>query len=322
MSMPQLLTVRVARIVHEAEDIASFELVPPQGDALPGFDAGAHIDVHIQPGLVRQYSLYNRPGETHRYRIAVLRDPASRGGSVAMHERVAEGDLIQIGAPRNLFPMAPGRRHLLLAGGIGITPLLAMAETLATRGADFELHYCARSAARTAFRPYLQACAYADRVQFHLDDGAPSQKLDLATLAGSPETDTHIHVCGPNGFIDHVLATFRAHAWPETQLHVERFAAAPAAADAIDGAFEVELARSGRRLHIPAGTSVAQVLHAHGVDLPVSCEQGVCGTCLTRVLDGIPDHRDLYLTPDEQAANNQFTPCCSRALSARLVLDL
>lgn len=322
MNTPQLLTVQVARIVREAEDIASFELVPPQGDALPGFDAGAHIDVHIQPGLVRQYSLCNRPGETHRYQIAVLRDPASRGGSVAMHERIAEGDLIRIGSPRNLFPLAKGQRHLLLAGGIGITPLLAMAETLALRGADFELHYCARSEARTAFRSRLQACAYASRVHFHFDDGAPSQKLDLAALAGAPAGGTHVHVCGPNGFIDHILATFREHGWSEANLHVERFASAAAAADATDGAFEVELASSGQCLHIPAGTSVAHVLHAHGIDLPVACEQGICGTCLTRVLDGVPDHRDQYLTADEQAANDQFTPCCSRAHSARLVLDL
>jgi vanillate O-demethylase ferredoxin subunit len=317
------LRVRVARKAVEALDICSFELVAADGRALPAFTAGAHVDVQVPGGLTRQYSLCNPPHETHRYLIGVLRDPASRGGSAAMHERVREGDVLTIGAPKNHFPLAPqAHRHLLLAGGIGITPILCMAEQLAAAGADFALHYSTRSSERTAFHDRIRASAWADRVAFHFDDGDAAQRLDLATLLAAAPPATHLYVCGPQGYIDAVLAAARARGWPEAQLHREYFAAAATAATAGDTAFEVELARSGRVVVVPADRTVVQALAAAGVEVPTSCEQGVCGTCLTRVLAGTPAHRDLYLTPEEQAANDQFTPCCSRATTPRLVLDL
>jgi vanillate O-demethylase ferredoxin subunit len=317
------LRVRVARKAVEALDICSFELVAADGQPLPAFTAGAHVDVQVPGGLTRQYSLCNPPHETHRYLIGVLREPASRGGSAAMHERVREGDMLTIGAPKNHFPLAPqARRHLLLAGGIGITPILGMAEQLAAAGADFELHYSTRSRERTAFHDRIRASAFADRVAFHFDDGDAAQRLDLATLLAAAPPATHLYVCGPKGYIDAVLASARAHGWPEAQLHREYFAGADAAPAAGDAAFEVQLASTGRVIVVPADRTVVQALAAAGVEVPTSCEQGVCGTCLTRVLAGTPAHRDLYLTPEEQAANDQFTPCCSRATSPRLVLDL
>ncbi|MGM0700785.1 MAG: PDR/VanB family oxidoreductase [Pseudomonadota bacterium] len=322
MSSPPLsLIVEVKARHEEARDIVTFELTDPHGRPLPAFSAGAHIDVRVKDGVTHQYSLCNHPEERDRYLIGVLRDPASRGGSVAMHDQIREGDLIQISAPKNHFPLEPASRSLLLAGGIGITPLLCMAERLAHTNADFELHYCTRSPARTAFRERIAASSFAERVRFHFDDGEPSQRLDLEALLGTPDPDARVYVCGPSGFIDAVLTTCKEAGWPSDRLHTEYFTGA-AADTADDGSFEVRIASSGASFTVPADKTVHQVLADNGIEIMVSCEQGVCGTCLTRVLEGEPDHRDLYLEDHEHAANDQFTPCCSRAKSKVLVLDL
>ena len=316
------LRVRVAHKWTEAQDICAFELVNADGSALPAFSAGSHIDVHLPNGLTRQYSLCNDPTEMHRYQLGVLRDAASRGGSHAMHELVQAGDVLAISGPKNHFPLAhEAGRSLLLAGGIGVTPILCMAERLAITGAAFEMHYCTRSAARTAFRERIAASPFAQQVQFHFDDGDAAQKFDIAALLATPEPGTHLYVCGPKGFMDAVLGTARARGWPEAQIHYEFFTADPVQHDS-DASFEVQLASSGRIVVVPKDKTVVQALAEAGVEVATSCEQGVCGTCLTRVLEGVPDHKDLYLTPEEQAANDQFTPCCSRAKTARLVLDL
>ncbi|MDO8251583.1 MAG: PDR/VanB family oxidoreductase [Rhodoferax sp.] len=322
MNALSTLSVRVARKALEAADICTFELVGVDGGPLPAFSAGSHVDVALPNGLTRQYSLCNDPKETHRYLIGVLRDPASRGGSQAMHEQVQEGQLLQISAPKNHFGLAhDAKRSLLLAGGIGVTPILCMAERLAITGADFEMHYSTRSRARTAFYERIASSAYAPQVQFHFDDGDAGQKLDLAALLATPSSGVHLYVCGPKGFMDAVLSTARAQGWPEHQLHYEFFAAevAPSASDA---SFEVKLASSGRIITVPKDQTVTQALAAAGVEVQTACEQGVCGTCLTRVLEGVPEHKDMYLTPEEQAANDQFTPCCSRSKTPLLVLDL
>ena len=316
-----LLQLKVVRKDQEAEDICSYELVSLDGQALPAFSAGAHIDVHVGAGLVRQYSLCNAPHERHRYQIGVLREPASRGGSIAMHEEIAVGSVLQVSEPKNHFPLVAARRSLLFAGGIGVTPILAMAEQLAAAGEPFALHYCTRGPERTAFRSRLADGAFAGQVHLHYDSGSAGQKLALDQLLAAPDADTHIYVCGPAGFIAHVIGSAEACGWPAAQVHREYFGAAPVD-DSGDGPFDVKLAASGRVITIPAGRTVVAVLAEHGVDIPMSCEQGVCGTCLTRVLDGVPDHRDLYLTDEEHAANDQFTPCCSRAKSTTLVLDL
>jgi len=322
MQATSSLRVRVTRKTVEAEGICSFELAGEDGATLPAFSAGSHIDVHLPNGLTRQYSLCNEPGESHRYLIAVLRDAASRGGSAAMHEQVHEGQSIDISTPKNHFSLAHDARHsLLLAGGIGVTPILCMAERLARVGAPFEMHYCARSPARMAFRERIAGSPFASRVAWHFDDGAAGQKLDIESLTAAPEPGTHLYVCGPRGFIDAVLGAARAHGWPEARLHYEFFGAEGAPSTG-NSSFEVQLASSGRVVTIAPDRSVVQALSAAGIAVQTSCEQGVCGTCLTRVLEGIPDHRDVYLTPDEQAAGDQFLPCCSRAKTPRLVLDL
>lgn len=316
------LTVRVARKAVEAQDICTFELVDVQARALPAFSAGSHIDVHLPNGLTRQYSLCNDPAETHRYLIGVLRDAASRGGSAAMHDSVSEGQVLAISAPKNHFALAHEARHsLLLAGGIGITPILCMAERLSMAGAPFEMHYCARSRSRAAFVERISRSPFAGLVRLHLDDGPPQQKLDIAALLATPQDGVHVYVCGPQGFMDAVLGTARACAWPEARLHYEFFGSA-VERRADDAGFRVRLASSGRVVEVPADKTVVQALAEAGVVVQTACEQGVCGTCLTRVLDGVPDHRDAYLTPEEQGANDQFTPCCSRSHSPVLTLDL
>lgn len=315
------IQVRVARKTCEAEAICSYELVREDGAPLPPFAAGAHIDVHLGGNLVRQYSLCNAPGETHRYLIGVLRDADSRGGSQAMHDHVDTGSVLQISEPKNHFPLVDASRTLLLAGGIGVTPILAMAEALAKTGAAFEMHYSARSPERAAFRERIGGARFAGQIHFHYDSGEPAQKLDLATVFSMAAPETHLYVCGPQGFIDHVLASAKASGWPAAQLHVEYFSAAAPDAGS-DRAFDVTLASSGRTVTVPPGQTVIKVLAEQGIDIPYSCEEGVCGTCLTRVLDGVPEHRDRYLTEEEQAANDQFTPCCSRARTPMLVLDL
>jgi vanillate O-demethylase ferredoxin subunit len=322
MNAPSALTVRVTRKAVEAEDICTFELSSTDGTPLPSFSAGSHIDVQVPGGLTRQYSLCNDPAESHRYLIGVLRDAASRGGSATMHAQVHEGTLLQISPPKNHFALAhQAPRHLLLAGGIGVTPILCMAERLAATGADFDMHYATRSRARTAFFERIGRAPFGDRVRFHFDDGAPEQKLDIAALLAAQPADTHLYVCGPQGLMNAVLGAARAGGWHEQRLHYEFFAA-DVTPRAGDGAFEVQLASSRRVIRVAAEQSVLAALAEAGVIVPSSCEQGVCGTCLTRVIDGVPEHRDQYLLPEEQAANDQVLPCCSRAKSARLVLDL
>lgn len=315
-----LLTVAVVQRTPQAEGICSFELADAAGRALPPYDAGAHIDVHVAPGLVRQYSLCGEPG-TSRWRIGVLLEPASRGGSATLHGRLQAGDHLQVSAPRNLFPLVAAEHTLLIAGGIGITPMLAMAQALAAQGRSFSLHYACRSEAHVAFRQDLADPRLADKVHLHLGNGPAAQKLDLAALLAGQPPATHVYTCGPLRLMDAVFEHARLAGWPEDRLHRECFSAAPSARHD-DGSFTLRLARSGREVHVSADRSALEALLAEGVDVPSSCETGVCGTCLTRVIEGEPDHRDSFLTPAERAANNQFTPCCSRSRSELLVIDL
>lgn len=324
MSEPPWIDTVVRSRRAEATGVVVLELVHPAGESLPSFTAGSHIDIDLQPGLVRQYSLCNDPAEDHRYVIAVLREPASRGGSSFIHDRLNVGDPVRVSSPRNHFALhADGTRHLLFGGGIGITPLLSMSEWLARTGADFELHYCVRSLDRAAFRDRLQDPQAGWRVQLHLDDGAPAQKLDLAQSLGAYTQGAHVYVCGPAGFMGWVLQSARDQGWPEHALHREYFAPpADAGSEVPLTSFAVRIASSGLVLEVPPERSVMQVLADAGIELPSSCEQGTCGSCLTRVLEGIPDHRDVYLTDQEREANDQFTPCVSRAKTALLVLDV
>jgi vanillate O-demethylase ferredoxin subunit len=196
-----------------------------------------------------------------------------------------------------------------------------MAERLANVGADFEMHYCSRSLERTAFTARIADAPFAANVRFHFDNGPPEQRLDLEPLLRVPALGTHLYVCGPTGFMDHVIGSARQHGWADEQIHREYFSGVAPTHEG-DTSFEVRIASTGRTVRIPADKTVVEALAEAGIAIATSCQQGVCGTCVTRVLEGEPDHRDMYFTDDEHAANDQFTPCCSRAKGRLLVLDL
>lgn len=317
-----MLDVCVSQKIIEAEGVCSFELRAANGAVLPAFTAGSHVDVHVAPGLVRQYSLCNSPDEKGRYLIAVLHEAESRGGSRGMHLDVAQGARLTIGAPRNLFDLdLSGERYLLFAGGIGITPILAMAHALLAAGKDFELHYCGRSLQRLAFLGLLESPRFAKHVRLHVDEGPAEQRLNAAQLLANPTQGDQLYVCGPGGFMAHVQSTAQACGWSDQQIHREDFAAPPQVQEG-DAAFEVELARSGQVITVGAEQTVLEALLAHSIEIESSCEQGICGACITPVLSGEPDHRDQFMTAAEHARNDCFTPCCSRSNSPRLVLDL
>ncbi|ALL71103.1 Flavodoxin reductase ferredoxin-NADPH reductase family 1 (plasmid) [Paraburkholderia caribensis MBA4] len=315
----------IRRIEEVAQGIRMFELAPLDGTRLPEYTPGAHIDVHLPTGIVRQYSLCGGPQQRDAYVIAVQHNAASRGGSRAMHA-LQVGDTLSIDGPRNHFPLANDARHsVLLAGGIGITPLLSMAERLAQTQASFELHYCVRSRERAAFLDRLDAPHLRGRCTLYIDDAPADARMDVARIVRDPLPGSHLYVCGPSGFMDYAFDTAKRAGWADRHLHREYFSAP--AIDTRDNtptarAFSVRLARSGKVVRVSEQETVVQALAAHGVCIETSCEQGVCGTCLTGVLAGDPEHRDLYLTNDERARNDQFLPCCSRSHTDELVLDL
>lgn len=318
----QTIAVRIAAIHRETDEIRKFVLVHPDGDALPAFAAGAHVDVHVAPGLIRQYSLVNPPSDAGRYVIAVKLEPQSRGGSAALHRQPAVGDLVRISPPRSNFALDPAAtHHLLLAGGIGITPLLSMAGQLAEAGGSYTLAYFARAMELAGFAEELAGAAPAGRLSLHAGLNAPATMAAVAALLARQPKGTHVYVCGPRPFMD-MVGELAAACGPALPVHREDFAALPVQAHAGDGTIEVELARSGSTVLVPPDRTIADVLIERGVALETSCEQGICGTCLTRVLAGVPDHRDEFLLEDEQNAGELILPCVSRAKTARLVLDL
>lgn len=318
------LQALIFNLRHEAAGIVSVELRPVAPvAALPTVEAGAHIDLHLGNGLVRSYSLTN-PGESHRHVVAVLKDRASRGGSRHVHEQLRVGQVITIGAPRNHFRLdeaAP--RSVLLAGGIGITPVYAMLQRLAALQRPAHLIYCARNRAEAAFVAEIQSLVAASgtvlSVHFHFDDeqGAPP---DLVQLLGGQPTDTHFYGCGPGPML---AAYERACAQlGQTNVHLERFAAAvqPAAAAATEG-YCVELRKSGRTVRVAPGVALLDALLDAGLNPEFSCREGVCGACETRVISGDVDHRDHLLTKQEHAANRTMMICVSGCRSGSLVLD-
>ncbi|MFC6950521.1 oxidoreductase [Paraburkholderia dipogonis] len=318
--MSDRLIVQIQRRVHEAHAIVSLELVDPTGAELPPFEAGAHVEVEVEPGLTRHYSICNSPQERNRYVLGILREPSSKGGSATIHQLFHEGMRIKISPPRNQFRLNESAAHsLLVAGGIGITPLLAMAWRLHALGASFELHYCVRTRARAAFIEMLNQSPFADSVTLHCDEEGDSSRLDMQALLQNPRSDAHVYVCGPEGFINALTYRARDCAWNDANVHHEFFAATVSTSGS---SFVVQATRSGLSVDVPADKSIAQALLDVGIDVPLSCEQGVCGTCVTRVIDGVPEHRDLFLTADERAANDRIMLCCSRASSGILILDI
>jgi vanillate O-demethylase ferredoxin subunit len=301
--------------------IKSVELVAAGGGPLPAFTAGAHIDVALGNGETRSYSLLNPPTETERYAIAVLRETDSRGGSTFVHDELREGDVLESSDPTNNFSLnEAGERHILIAGGIGITPLMSMSRRLAARGAEFTLHYCAKSRAEAAFIDELEA-AHGQQLVTHFDGGDISRGLAVATLLKERPAAGHVYVCGPSGLIRAVREA-AAH-WPKGTVHYELFRGSEAdiAPRSGDHAFDVVLKRAGKTLHVPADRSILQTLAAAGIKIKTLCKEGVCGTCRVGLVEGRADHRDEVLTDEEREKNIQV--CVSRALPGEtLVLDL
>ena len=312
------MQLRVRSIIYLAEAINSYELVDPRGRDLPRFAAGAHIELR-SGGFLRRYSLWNDPAERRRYCIAVLRETASRGGSRRLHENVRVGDIVEVSPPRNNVPLDPaGERHLLIAGGIGIAPIMSMIAELRRRRAEFEVYYCTRSPQKTAFRRELASLAAEGRLRFHHDGGDPARGLDIAAILGKAPPGTHLYYCGPAPLM--AAATEAARDWPAGTVHCEYFTGVPEPAAVEDRPFRVRLARSGGDYEIGAGETIAEALRRHGVAVRTSCELGYCGTCLTPYLAGEPDHRDQVL--EANGRRRYLLICCSRAKSPVLVLDL
>lgn len=314
------LALRVHGIEPVAHDTLMFTLLPAEGSTLPPFTAGAHIELQLSADLARSYSLLNAPTETHRYQIAVHRSASSKGGSEYLHRHVQEGQILQSAAPRNLFALEESATHsCLIAGGIGITPLMSMAKRLTALGRSWELHYCARTPAHAGWMQELTDLAHAsgNQVFFHFDEMPDGQRLDIAQLVQRSIPGTHFYCCGPSGMLQ-AFEDATAHC-PDRR-HVEYFTAKSEAAR--EGGFELVLSRSGKCLQVPAGCSILDVVTQAGVDVPTSCREGICGSCETRIISGEADHRDAVLTPQEQATHTSMMICCSGARSARLVLDL
>jgi ferredoxin-NADP reductase len=309
----QELDLLVRRMTWEAEGVLSVDLVDPAGKPLPGWAPGAHLDLHVG-GFVRQYSLCGDPEETGVYRIAVLDEPASRGGSRHVHTRLRPGERVRVAGPRNHFVLEPAASYVFVAGGIGITPILAMARRADRDGIPFRLVHGGRSRASMAFGCELAALTGGEVTLVPQDEQG---HIDLdAALAGLP-ADALVYVCGPEP-----LLTAVQERCPREQLRLERFAA-PVVERTGDGtAFEVECRRSGLTVTVDADTSVLDAVEAAGVSVPSSCRDGICGTCETRVLAGTPEHRDFLLSETEHSANATMMICVSRCASDRLVLDL
>lgn len=312
------IDVIVATRKEIATDIISLELTSADEKPLPAYTAGAHVDLYIRSGLVRQYSLTGNPDDTSCYRLGILLDPASRGGSSAIHSQFSMGQKIRIGHPRNNFPMQTNVAHtILFAGGIGITPMLNMAYAMQAANASWELHYCGRTADRLAFTEEL--AQFSDKVHLHIDSGDKSQQLDINQVLATAAPDRHLYVCGPNGFMDFVVEAAANNGWEHACVHLERFGAE---VDTDGAPFSVVAKKSNKRFDVQPGETIAQKLEENGIAVQVSCQSGVCGTCLTPVSEGMPDHRDLVQTDSEKASNALITVCCSRSKTRTLVLDI
>ncbi|MGN6463275.1 MAG: PDR/VanB family oxidoreductase [Pseudolabrys sp.] len=301
----------------EAQDVVSFDLAMADGGLLPSWLPGAHIDVMMPDNVVRQYSLCGDCRNNRTWTIAVLRETASRGGSHYIHDHLAAGDRVQVSRPRNNFRLAHAERYLFIAGGIGITPILAMARQVAAQGKPWTLVYGGRTKGSMAFLEALRALPGGE---IHICPQDECGLLDLPRFLGHHEEGTKVYCCGPEALIDTVEK--RCSDWPSGTLHRERFTPSTKSAALPKGAFEVELARSGRRLIVPPYTSLLTVLEEAGYTITNSCRAGICGTCFVRVLSGVPEHNDDVLSDAEREAGDGMLVCVSRAKSGLLVLDL
>jgi phthalate 4,5-dioxygenase reductase subunit len=314
---PPTMPLRVTRNDEIADGIHLLEFRDPGGKDLPGFSAGAHIAVRVPNGLVRKYSLCNDPAEHERYQIAVKRESNGRGGSCSLIDSVKTGDELMVTAPVNDFGLPPrAQDFLFIAGGIGVTPMMAMIHETLAQGKRFRLYYCSRSPESTAFRAELGEPRFKDMVTIHYDQGDPSRSLDLRSILAERRNREHLYCCGPRPLMEAVRAM--TDHWSPTAVHFEAFSEAETH-KADDKPFKVKLARSGKVLDVPTDKTILEVLRQHGLDVPSSCETGTCGSCRTKLLAGEADHRDLVLAEHER--KDTIMICVSRARSEEITID-
>ncbi len=313
--MPQIL---VSSIRDETENIKTFELVDPQSSELQAFSAGSHIEIELPGNLKRHYSLCNDPSETHRYLIAVLKEKESRGGSQSLCDEVKEGDLLEVSKPMNNFPLDQrGMHFILIAGGIGITPLLSMAYKLKSLRKPFEFHICASSLESLPFRNELKAFDGLAKTHIHISGGDPSRRLDVSTLLEQPLAESLVYCCGPQSLMDAVgKATLN---WATKKIRYETFT--PRTLDGSDLPFNIKIASTGQSFHVNSTTTILETLHQNGIRHPFSCEVGLCRTCVTGYQTGEVQHRDQDALSNEERKHN-LTICVSRCDSDELILDL
>ena len=316
MKFPHTLSVRVARVEAVTPAIKRFTLMPIEGDALPGFSAGSHVVVHMPDGVRTHrnaYSLLSAPGERGAYQIAVRRQERSRGGSIYMHERVSAGDVLRVTLPSNMFPIDRlALRHILIAGGIGITPFMSYIRDVVGQTSPCELHYAYRTPEHAAFRDEL-AMQLGERL--HEYDAASGRRLTPRMLLADQPLGTHVYVCGPESLTESVVEAARGLGWPESHVHYEKFAAPQPGRP-----FKARCARSEREIEVAGDVSLLEALEMAGIDVPSMCRGGVCGQCATDLLEGEAEHRDSYLPAELRS--RKIMPCVSRANCELLVLDL
>lgn len=310
---------------HEklSDAVLKLTLSALKGEQLPEFKAGAHIDVRVNDSIVRQYSICSAASAKDAYSIAVLNDPNSRGGSMHIHREFKAGQIVQISAPRNLFELGEHSAPVLLIGaGIGITPLLSMGYTLAERGQDFTICYLHKPAKHVAFQSELVSEPFAGKSVLIPAVNRQTTRQQLKSLIGEYQDGQHVYTCGPAGFMELVFELADVQNWPSQSLHKEMFQNDVDNSTDADKSFTLHLTKSACSVQVSAEQTALEALDEAGIEIDASCEQGVCGTCLLKVVDGKVDHRDAYLTEEEKRLHNQFTPCCSRALSSSLSIEL
>jgi len=315
------ILVQIERKKREGSGIYSFVLRDVSGKNLPAFSPGSHINLYLKSGLIRQYSICSDPMEMGFYKIAVLLADKSRGGSREVHQ-LEVGDKIEISPPLNDFPLADEQEEaVLIAGGIGITPLMSMAIELARNNTAFMLHYLARSKTHSAFRKELPATLGEERISFRFDDKEGMLTEDeILSMLGPAQEKRHVYVCGPEGLITTVERTAQKNDWQEDNIHYERFGADPALATG--KSVTIKLAHSGQEIIGHAHQSLAQSLIDAGISIQTSCERGICGTCVVPLLEGTAEHRDSYLSKDEKESMTKIALCCSRAITDYIIIDV
>lgn len=312
------LRVQVVDKTMTAEGIVSLRMEAIKGQ-LPTYQPGAHIDLHLQNGLIRQYSLTNGPGETDHYTIGVKREPDSRGGSIAIHDSVAQGDVLAVSAPRNNFPLRRDAMHtVFVAGGIGVTPLIAMARTLNSQGHSFKFHYFVQSEDHAAFK--CEMGEFSEALTLHKGLTPDDTGMVLREVLSTPGHARHVYICGPGPMLEATRKIAADQGWADEAVHFEYFKNTTEINDS--NSFQIELARSAMSLNVPAGKTILEVLRENSISMESSCEQGACGTCRVGVIKGEVNHQDVYLSDAEKSGGKSIMTCVSRAVSNRLILDI